>query len=327
VTPLTKKAPYKPDEGAGRAGNGFSKVNGSGAAGTLGAFAKSRRPWTPPRETLAPEVSAALRDRLLGELCSPASAEDVTAWAQRALGAKNTLRDVDAAVVEAAFASRMAEFGEGGEPPPGQAPEESSKETADPPGRAELMATLRASVEIGAKEAPLPADRRRRRPREQAPSAPPQPSAPPEAPAEPVNNAVLRHVDKSALTPSEPRRYRDRAHREFVASQPCLLCGRQPSDAHHLRFMQPRALGRRVSDEFAVPLCRSHHRALHRYGDEAAWWKSAGFDAVTIAQRLWQHTRLSGAPIQQHIDPLLSPTSVQMAGDGGPVSSAGPVDQ
>jgi hypothetical protein len=34
-----------------------------------------------------------------------------------------------------------------------------------------------------------------------------------------------------------------RAHLEFVASQPCLLCGRQPSDPHHLRFMQPRAMG------------------------------------------------------------------------------------
>jgi hypothetical protein len=65
-----------------------------------------------------------------------------------------------------------------------------------------------------------------------------------------------------------------------------------------LRFMQPRALGRRVSDEFAVPLCRTHHRALHRSGDEGAWWKVSGIDAVMIAQRLWQHTRLNGAPIQ-----------------------------
>jgi hypothetical protein len=277
----------QPDEGTGRAGNGFcqTRVNGSGAVGTLGAFAKNRKPWTPPRGTLAPEASGALRDRLLGGLCGLASPDEATAWAQRALGAKNTLRDGDAAVVEAAFASRMAEFGEGGEPslpsPPeaGQAPEESSRETADPPGRAKLMAALRASVEIGgAKEAPLPTERckRRRRPREQAPSAPPQPSAPPESAAEPVNNAVLWHVDRSALPLNEPRRYRDRAHLEFVASQPCLLCGRQPSDAHHLRFMQPRAMGRRVSDEFAVPLCRTHHRAVHRHGDEVAWWKSAG---------------------------------------------------
>jgi hypothetical protein len=103
----------------------------------------------------------------------------------------------------------------------------------------------------GAKEAPLPAERRRRkrrRPEQASPSAPPQPSAHASAPAQPeappVNNAVLWHVDKSALPLSEPRRYRDRAHLEFVASQPCLLCGRQPSDAHHLRFMQPRAMGR-----------------------------------------------------------------------------------
>jgi hypothetical protein len=30
---------------------------------------------------------------------------------------------------------------------------------------------------------------------------------------------------------------------------------------HHLRYLQPRALDRKASDEFAVPLCRVHHRA------------------------------------------------------------------
>ena len=85
-------------------------------------------------------------------------------------------------------------------------------------------------------------------------------------------------VDKSVLTLNEPRRYRNRAHLEFVASQPCLLCERRPSDAHHLRFAQPSALGRRVSDEFTVPLCRSHHRALHRRGNEPEWWKENGID-------------------------------------------------
>jgi hypothetical protein len=139
-----------------------------------------------------------------------------------------------------------------------------------------------------------------------------------------VNNAVLLHVDKTTLPLSEPRRYRDRAHLEFVASQPCLLCGRQPSDPHHLRFMQPRAMGRRVSDEFAVPLCRTHHRAVHRHGDEADWWKSTGINPAVMAQRLWQHTRLDGALIQEHIDPLLGPPTVQAAKDAGPEQSAGP---
>src|SRR5580693_10543323 len=134
----------------------------------------------------------------------------------------------------------MAELGEGGEASLPSPPEagEGPAETTEPPGRAELMAALRASVEIGAaKEAPLPAERRRRkrrRPEQAPPSAPPQPSPHASAPAQPqaapVNNAVLWHVDKSTLPLSEPRRYRDRAHLEFVASQPCLLCGRQPSD-------------------------------------------------------------------------------------------------
>jgi hypothetical protein len=70
-------------------------------------------------------------------------------------------------------------------------------------------------------------------------------------------------------------------------------------------------MGRRVSDEFAVPLCRTHHRAVHRHGDEVDWWKSAGIDPVVIAHRLWQHTRLDGAPIQEHLDPLLGPPTVR----------------
>ena len=327
----------QPAEGAPKAGNGFDqgKLNGSGAAesvgaaGTLGAFARNRKPWTPPKQALAPEASATLRDRLVGELSGLASADEATIWAQRALGAKNTLRDVDAAVVEAAFASRMAELREGAEASLPSPPEagEGPAETTEPPGRAGLMAALRASVDRGpAKEAALPADRRRRkrRPRAEAPSAPPRPSASSAPELPPVNNAVLWHVDKTALPLSEPRRYRDRAHLEFVASQPCLVCGRQPCDAHHLRFMQPQALGRRVSDEFAVPLCRTHHRALHRNGDEVAWWTSAGLDAGAIAHRLWQHTRLDGAPIQEYLDPLPGPPTVQAAKDAGPEPSAGP---
>jgi hypothetical protein len=110
-----------------------------------------------------------------------------------------------------------------------------------------------------------------------------------------VNDALASHIDKSALALGEPRRYRDRAHLEFVASQPCLVCGRRPSDAHHLRFAQPRAFGRRVSDEFTVPLCRTHHRVLHSRGDEAAWWESVNIDPVAVARKLWEHARLSEA--------------------------------
>ncbi|MGA8422871.1 MAG: Rad52/Rad22 family DNA repair protein, partial [Pseudolabrys sp.] len=75
-------------------------------------------------------------------------------------------------------------------------------------------------------------------------------------------------VDKSQLVIAEPKRLRDKAHLKFVASQPCVICERQPCDPHHLRFVQPRAIGLKVSDEFTVPLCRGHHRELHRAGNE-----------------------------------------------------------
>jgi hypothetical protein len=86
-------------------------------------------------------------------------------------------------------------------------------------------------------------------------------------------------------------RLRDKDHRKFVATQPCLVCGRSPADAHHLRFAQPRALGRKVSDEFTVPVCRMHHRELHRRGNELLWWKRIDIDPLPVALRLWKHTR------------------------------------
>ena len=97
-------------------------------------------------------------------------------------------------------------------------------------------------------------------------------------------------MDKSELALPEPRRIRDRDHVRSVAKHPCLICGRLPSDAHHLRFAQSRALGRKVSDEFTVPLCRGHHREVHHCRDEAAWWRVAGVDPTVTARVLWLGT-------------------------------------
>ena len=94
-------------------------------------------------------------------------------------------------------------------------------------------------------------------------------------------------VDKTVLALPAPRRIRDRDHVKSIAKQPCLVCGRRPADAHHLRFAQSSALGCKVSDEFTVPLCRGHHRELHRCGDEAAWWNKTGIDPTAAARSLW----------------------------------------
>jgi hypothetical protein len=99
-----------------------------------------------------------------------------------------------------------------------------------------------------------------------------------------------RAVDKVAQGSPVPRRIRDREHVKSVAKQPCLICGRCPADAHHLRFAQPPALGRKVSDEFTVPLCRGHHREVHRYGNEVVWWENVGIDPTVSARALWRKT-------------------------------------
>jgi hypothetical protein len=98
-------------------------------------------------------------------------------------------------------------------------------------------------------------------------------------------------IDKRVLAIGEPRRVRDKEHLKLVSAQACLVCGRRPSDPHHLRLAQPRALSRKVSDEFTVPLCRIHHREVHRGGDEAAWWNRFDVDPYRVAAALWAQSR------------------------------------
>jgi ERF superfamily protein len=107
-----------------------------------------------------------------------------------------------------------------------------------------------------------------------------------------------RGIDKSTLALPESRRIRDKEHLRFVAQRACLVCGRKPSDPHHLRFAQRAALGRKVSDEFTIPLCRGHHREVHRCGDEAKWWNVARIDPIIAARSLWLTTHPLPATLQ-----------------------------
>jgi ERF superfamily len=301
----------QPVEGSSKSGNGLDakRQNGKSADQPLGTFAAGQKPWSPPKQALAPEKSAALRDRMLGEVSALASQEQATDWAKKAMAAKNSLATNDCAAVEVAFAARLAELADGSVPVPPL-----PTAAASPPASAGVDSD-------GGTHAPL--------------SSPLNPAdlsgefGPPGR----VHNAVAWHIDKGALPLSEPRRYRDRTHLEFVSKQACLVCGRRPSDAHHLRFAQPRALGRRVSDEYTVPLCRAHHRTLHRYGDEVAWWEANRFDPLPVARELWQRSRLDSpregrAQALRSVDVIMGPniaaTGIARADDGQPApGSAG----
>ena len=140
----------------------------------------------------------------------------------------------------------------------------------------------------------------------------PLPPAPPLAPGAQPEPATGR-IDKSVLTIAEPKRLRDKAHLGFVASQPCLVCGRQPSDPHHLRFAQPRALGLKVSDEFTVPLCRGHHRQLHQAGNEVTWWGNFNLKPLEVAKALWGQTHSKSADAADVPDVSAQPSAEAVA--------------
>lgn len=247
---------------------------------------RTGNPTIPPvREKLGADDSAALRAQLIQDVETLAQDDDLQPRAIAILKAKNRLSADDAELVEEAFAARMLL----------QNPSPEAW-TPDQPGSAPTAPTPPLATPDAIK---LP--RPRERPRKikataELPASSPVPSrlivddTPPTSIRHQAD-ATPAKIQKSELTISEPRRHRDKAHLKFVASQPCLVCGRSPTDAHHLRFTQPRAMGRKVSDEFTVPLCRTHHRDNHRFGDEQSWWSSRAIDPVGASRRLWISTR------------------------------------
>jgi hypothetical protein len=191
------------------------------------------------------QLSAVLREQLVGELKAIGSVDAAAIWARRVLPVKNSLNVTDARLLENAFQARLAAL-------------EQLSSTGPQPSSIGPVDNAARCLE-------------RKRP-------------------ETSENFPLERIEKSGPARSKPRRIRDRDHVKFVAGRPCLICGRRPVDSHHLRFAQSRALGRKVSDEFIVPLCRGHHREIHRHGDEAAWWAKVGVEPLAVATALWRQT-------------------------------------
>jgi hypothetical protein len=246
-----------------------------------------RKPVRPPRVLLSVENSAALQEKLISELKVFTESDVLTNWAQRILALKNQLTASDAQEVEIAFAAKLNELNNDG-----GAALDTSEPGATVGGNNEA-ATVTGRAHSDSE--PIAASQKRRPARQLNGSRVPRRVAPSEP--GPVNAVTSGSDAQQSVTPlSKELRLRDRDHLKFVSAQPCLACGRSPSDAHHLKFAQQRALGRKVSDEFTVPLCRTHHRELHQRGDERTWWQQMDINPLDTAQQLWRHSQVRGAP-------------------------------
>jgi hypothetical protein len=251
------------------------------------SHSRTMNPATAPvQEKLTAQDSAIVRAQLIQEIQSLPQ-DDLQPRAIAILKAKNRLSADDAKLVEHAFAARMDLQATTPEAP---AAEEPASAPTDPSQPQPPLASA------------APVKRPRGRPRKVKaqvevtdPSQIASVSAVNDQPGPPSTHSQVDYapgkIDKSQLTFGEPRRLRDKAHLKFVASQPCLICGRSPVDAHHLRFAQPRAMGLKVSDEFTVPLCRTHHRDNHSHGDEVAWWERRAIDPLASSRVFWIATR------------------------------------
>src|SRR5271169_1724992 len=182
----------------------------------------------PVRAASSAEESATVRDRLIADLNRLQSSDDAADWVHKNLAVKNSLTAADADSVEASFRERVLTLEAGPAVAEGQI-DPAKDDRVEPPGGQAFVEMMDASAASPIILPPKPAGRRRR-------------------------------VAAKAI------RLRDKEHCRYLTTQPCVVCGRTPSEAHHIRFAQPRALGRKVSDEYTVPVCRLHHRDLHGYG-------------------------------------------------------------
>ena len=211
-------------------------------------------------QTFSAEEFAAQRDRLIADMAQLQSSDEAADWVHKNMPLKNELTAADADLVGAAFRDRLAIVDA----------ETSAKKSgphlaAGSGGTAlnEPLPDSGGSPSLGLRE-------------------------------EPTDGSMFlcdRPSASSRRTTVKTIRLRDKEHCKYVATQACLICGRTPSEAHHIRFAQPRALSRKVSDEYTVPVCRLHHRELHRYGAEASWWAGVGVDPLPIALELWKLSR------------------------------------
>jgi hypothetical protein len=219
------------------------------------------------------------------------SADEMITWAQHSLALKNTLTAADARAVEKAFESKIQGFDDlqNGPDNPSAALETEMGDAPlgarSDPGRSRPAGVVDHKTEAsdGSSDGQLPV-----RPHEMDVQSAAAGTA--DGSRNTAGSAQDSRADARSV-PQRTRRVRNKEHLDFVSSLPCLVCGRQPCDPHHLRFVQPRALGRKVSDEFTVPLCRIHHRELHRQVNEEAWWSLVNIDPKAAALRLWQQTR------------------------------------
>jgi hypothetical protein len=247
-----------------------------------------RKQVRPPRVLLPANQSAALREKLTSEAKGFTDSDALTIWAHRILALKNQLTTPDAQEVEAVFAAKLNELGE--DVAPLVKPEASARTEIGGDGEPPSANGLHGSDSEPIPASQKPKSKRKLNGHRAKRGTTHQPAS---------ANSATSQAPVQSLVPalSKPLRLRDRDHLKFVGTQPCLACGRSPSDAHHLKFAQQRALGRKVSDEFTVPLCRTHHRELHQRGDELTWWQERNVDPLDTAQRLWRAThRGSEAP-------------------------------
>jgi hypothetical protein len=99
-----------------------------------------------------------------------------------------------------------------------------------------------------------------------------------------------------ASTKQKRPRVKNEAHLKWIRTLRCCICGAPGPDPAHIRSANA-VYGKRetggaetASDKWVTPLCRVHHDAQHKAGNELLWWASKGIDPFGLALALHSAT-------------------------------------
>ena len=184
-----------------------------------------RKQVRPPRVRLTADHSAALREQLIADLKKFTDTDALTVWAQGILTLKNQLTTSDAQEVETVFAAKLNEVGDDVAAP------DTPESTARVGGGGNNEPATASGSDGSGSEPTGATENSNPRPKLNGDRGPRRGTA-----AGSSEGATSESVVQRVTPLNKPVRMRDRNHLRFVSTQPCLACGRSPSDAHHLRF-------------------------------------------------------------------------------------------
>ncbi len=106
-----------------------------------------------------------------------------------------------------------------------------------------------------------------------------------------ANKPVPFHMPfEQALKKGWLSRLESRSYMDWVKTLPCVCCGAPADDPHHPYDVGFGGGATKVPDQWAIPLCRTHHDELHHNVEswEIQWGRQLHHALMTLTRAIYE---------------------------------------